>query len=134
MDLDRHQSILFYDGSCGLCDRFIKSILVKDKKHRLRFAALQGKTAAKFLPHVLVSDLRTVVYFEDSRIYTKSDAVINSVAKLGSWWPLIRLIRIVPRRLRDRVYDMIAVRRHRIFGKAEACRLLEPEEKGYFLE
>jgi predicted DCC family thiol-disulfide oxidoreductase YuxK len=134
MDFDRHQPILFYDGSCGLCDRFVRSIFAKDRKHRLRFAPLQGKTAAKLLPNSLVSDLKTVVYFENSRIYAKSDAVIRSMARLGAWWRLVQFLRIVPRTVRDQVYDIIADRRHRIFGKADICGLLGPEEKDYFLE
>jgi predicted DCC family thiol-disulfide oxidoreductase YuxK len=63
----------------------------------------------------------------------KSDAALAILAGLGHGWQLVQVLRIIPRPLRDLVYDLIARYRYRWFGKREECRIPTPEERDRFL-
>ena len=42
--------IIFFDGVCGMCNRFVDLMLRADRKAIFRFAPLQGQTAQQLLP------------------------------------------------------------------------------------
>ena len=124
-----HNIILFYDGECGVCNRLVRWILDRDVKHRFRFAPLQGDTAAKSIPFRVNFD--TVVLAEKGRHYIKSTAILRALSHLPLPWPLLSLFRLVPRFIRDKVYDIFAKRRHQF--SSTQCRLLKPDERPLFL-
>lgn len=126
--------IVYYDGLCGLCDGFVRFVVARDRLGRYRFAPLQGETARLRLGDELPLDaLRTVVLAEDSELRVKSDAALAILAGLGHGWQVVRVLRIVPRLLRDWVYDFIARHRFQWFGRREACRIPGLEERDRFL-
>lgn len=125
------QNIIFFDGHCGLCDRFITEIFSRDKKHRFYFAPLQGPTARQKLQNVLKTD--SVVYLKDEKIYLKSQAVLEIFKDLGGYHSFFQIFQFIPLKLRDALYDLIARKRYSWFGQSETCRLPSEEEKIYFL-
>ena len=56
------------------------------------------------------------------------------MAILPAPWRWLRWLRLLPRGLRDAVYDLIAGRRHRWFGRHEACPRPAPEVRDRFLD
>jgi predicted DCC family thiol-disulfide oxidoreductase YuxK len=71
---------------------------------------------------------------EDGRAYFRSDAPLHVARRLRFPWPLLFALVIVPRPLRDRVYDVIAARRYRWFGRQDVCMLPTPQLRGRFLD
>lgn len=129
------KNIIFFDGQCGLCNRFINFILRFDSKKQLYFSPLQGDTAKKLLNSGLSRDLRSIVFWDTRRAHLRSDAVLNTLKKIGGVWGLLAgLLGIIPRSVRDASYDFIAFRRYRWFGKQPTCRIPTPEEQIRFLE
>lgn len=128
------QPIVFFDGVCGLCNRFVDRILRADRHGRLRFATLQGVTAREMLP-TPPDDPRewTVIYVDERGRHERSDAVIEIWRRVGGWRRAAVLLRVVPRVLRDQVYRVIARNRYRWFGKRDACRIPSPAERARFL-
>jgi predicted DCC family thiol-disulfide oxidoreductase YuxK len=126
--------LIYYDGLCGLCDRFVRFVVARDRRGRYRFAPLQGTTARHRLPeHPDPAALTTVVLEDDGRFRVRSDAALAVVAGLGGAWRAAALLRVIPRPLRDAVYDWIARHRFGWFGRREECRLPGPEERERFL-
>ncbi len=126
--------IVYYDGLCGLCDGFVRFVVARDRLGRYQFAPLQGETARLRLGDELPLDaLRTVVLAEDSALRVKSDAALAILAGLGHGWQMVRALRVVPRPIRDWVYDFIARHRFQWFGRREACRIPGLEERDRFL-
>lgn len=129
--------VVFYDGGCGLCHRAVRFALGRDREGRLRFAPLGGETfqevvdpaARATLPDSLV--LRT----EDGRLLTRTSALAVVLGELPGLWPLLgRLLRRVPRPLRDMVYDAVAKVRRRVFPKPEgACPVVPAGLRERFL-
>lgn len=134
--------LVLYDGYCGLCDRSVQWLIARDRRAVLRFTPLQGETAAPILErHGFPADqeLRTMLVVERlgsprERLRERSDGALAALAAIGGGWGLLgRIGRAVPRFLRDAVYDFIARRRLRWFGRLDACRIPTPAEKARFL-
>lgn len=123
-----HGPIVFYDGDCGLCQRFVQFVVARDPTGAIRFAPLQGRTAAENLPPHLTRSLNSVVLLDRAGIHQRSDASLRVLARLGGRWSLAGALRIVPRPLRNGIYDVIA--RHRLgwFGQASVCLRPEPTD------
>jgi predicted DCC family thiol-disulfide oxidoreductase YuxK len=132
----QQNGIVFYDGVCGLCHRWVRFVLKRDSRGTLRFAPLQGETARQ--RHDLPKELRTVVVVLQSdrapeRIYYRSEASLRLLDHLGGFWRIVSWLRVIPRPLRDGIYDLIARRRYRWFGKFESCPVPPPEWRERFL-
>jgi predicted DCC family thiol-disulfide oxidoreductase YuxK len=125
--------VVYFDGVCGLCNRFVDLLLRQDRKGRLLFAPLQGETARARLPGLLSAGLDTVVLVDASGTHTRSEAILRTLTALGGLWRLAGLLRLVPRGWRDGLYDAITRRRYRWFGKRPDCRLPTAEERTRFL-
>jgi predicted DCC family thiol-disulfide oxidoreductase YuxK len=52
----------------------------------------------------------------------------------GGWRWMARVGRLVPRKLRDAVYDLVARNRHRLARRSERCLLPTPEQRRRFLD
>jgi predicted DCC family thiol-disulfide oxidoreductase YuxK len=139
---DVEVTLVFYDGLCGLCDRFVQFLLPRDRHEALRFAPLQGALARDELgPHGFdPRDLDTVFVIagfgsDRPRVLTRSRAVLHAMSRVGGpWGALARLALLVPTAVADPVYAWVARRRYRIFGKFDACRLPRPEWRQRFLD
>jgi predicted DCC family thiol-disulfide oxidoreductase YuxK len=125
--------IVFFDGVCGLCNASVDRLLKWDHRGVLRFAPLQGLTAAQLLPAERINDLDSFVLLDDRGMHLRSDAALRAVAHLGGGWRLANALRVVPAFLRDAVYGRIARNRYRWFGRRDACRLPLPNEQERFL-
>ena len=129
-------NIILFDGVCNLCSKTVKFIIRKDSKSIFRFASLQSEKAQLLLGHFKFSpdSLNTLVYIEDNRCFLKSTAVLKILQNLGGGWQLLYPLIIIPRFIRDMVYDFIAKHRYKCFGKNETCIVPLPEYKDRFLE
>jgi predicted DCC family thiol-disulfide oxidoreductase YuxK len=131
---------LFYDGTCGLCDRFVQRVLARDTEDRFRFAPLQGAYASRVLGAHGVTlapeqPLDTVyVLTADGRLLDRSDAALFVAEQLPGRHGLARVAGRLPRALRDLGYRMVARSRYRLFGRRDACAVPTPETRAKFLE
>lgn len=133
--------LLLYDGVCGFCNKSVQLILKHDKQKAMRFAALQSQLAMKILAqYPELSGVDSVVLVEPGpglhrqRVHIRSDAALRIASYLGGVWRLALAAYIIPRPIRDRLYDMFARRRYRIFGKYDSCMLPAPDERSRFLD
>lgn len=125
--------IMFFDGVCGLCSGFVDFAMKRDPEGRLKFAPLQGETAAAMLSSEQ-RNLDTVVLKTEDGVFTRSSAVIRLFWILGGFWSFAgALIWLVPKPLRNFGYRFVAASRYRVFGKKESCRLPTSEEAGRVL-
>jgi predicted DCC family thiol-disulfide oxidoreductase YuxK len=126
--------VIYFDGYCGLCDRLVRFVLPRDRRRRYHFAPLQGTTARDRLAGAGdPQDSDTVILDDEGTLRIRSDAALAIVAGLGGVWQSAALLRLIPRPLRDAIYDWIARHRFRWFGRRNACRVPGPEEHERFL-
>ncbi|HEX7721853.1 MAG TPA: DCC1-like thiol-disulfide oxidoreductase family protein [Pyrinomonadaceae bacterium] len=135
------KAIVLYDGVCGLCNRAVQFLLKRDRRDRLRFASLQSDFAAALLRQHGVDheDLDTVYAVlnhdePNETLLAKGDAFLFFAKTIGGIWSVARVGRIIPRPLRNWLYDFVARHRYQVFGKSESCMLPDPKERHKFLE
>jgi predicted DCC family thiol-disulfide oxidoreductase YuxK len=133
--------LLIYDADCGMCSRLVLRVLKWETRRSLRFAALDSDAARRALAKR--EDLRkldSVFWVEldaggqPERCLARSDAILAIVSYLGGRWRWAQWIRIVPRRLRDWIYDLVARHRHRLGPGGDPCFLPPPEQRDRFLD
>lgn len=129
-----HKVILF-DGVCNLCNGAINFVIKKDKGNIFKFAPLQseiGKTLlSKF--EIDTSKVDSIILVDGEKCYVKSSAALRIAKDLSGGYPLLYGFLILPRFIRDAVYDYIAKNRYKWFGKKESCMIPTPELKEKFL-
>ncbi|MAM90557.1 MAG: thiol-disulfide oxidoreductase [Opitutaceae bacterium] len=127
--------IIFFDGECGFCDTAVRRIMQIDRKRHLRFAPLQGETANRLLSEELRNpeNLKTLVYLDVSqKVWTKSEATIEILKRVGGFWKVAALAKILPVGFRDWFYDRVAERRRSIIDKAN-CPLPTADQRARIL-
>lgn len=127
-------AIVFFDGVCGLCNRFIDFLMRHDRHRHLHYAPLQGETAQQRLPAELRGSVDSVVFLKNEEMWTRSTAVVHILIEVGGVWGLLgRVIGLVPKFLRDPGYRLVAHWRYRLFGKKESCRMPQGDERDLLL-
>lgn len=135
MDAIDHRTIVIFDGVCSLCNASVDLLIRADKTSSILFASLQSSVAKKLLAdHGVHDEPDSIMVFHKGQILTESQAVLALLPFLTFPWPLLGVIRLVPRFLRDPVYRLIARNRYRWFGKKSTCRIPTPEERSRFLD
>lgn len=114
--------ILVYDGPCTLCNRTVQWVYEKDLGGQILFTSLQSKWTKTHVPTAL-QKVDSVLFFDGTDWYAKSDAVLHLLRSLPRPWHSFFELRIIPRALRDVAYDLIARFRYQLFGKGH-CALL----------
>jgi predicted DCC family thiol-disulfide oxidoreductase YuxK len=134
-------TVVLFDGLCGLCTGFVRFALRRDRLGALRFAPLQGPTAARLLAGepAGAGDRSTVVVVvspgtPEQRVLRRSAAVLRVMEELGGRYRPLLLLHVVPACLRDLVYDRVAAMRHRVSGRLEACLVPDERDRPRFLD
>lgn len=126
--------LLLYDGLCALCNGWVRFLLRVDRRGPLQFAPLVGPTADRIRSaHPDLARIDSLVLIEGARVSVRSTAVLRLLRYLGGPWRLGLIGWLVPREIRDSLYDVVAFWRYRLFGRYPACPAPAPEARARFL-
>jgi predicted DCC family thiol-disulfide oxidoreductase YuxK len=130
------EPVVLYDGVCGLCAKSVAWILAHERTHDLRFAPLQGTTAAALRRRYekIPDTLSSVVYITGGRAHLRSKAFLHVASHLRRPWKWAYYFRWMPGFLLDLPYRLVARLRYRIWGKSDECRIPAPEQRARFLD
>lgn len=114
--------IVLYDGTCGLCHRSVRWLLRRDRG-RLRYAPLQGETAAALRTHLPIpTELASVVLVDGDRVYLRSKVFLHAARHLTRPWRWAYALRWLPAWPLDLGYRLVARVRYRLFGRYDTCQ------------
>jgi len=128
--------VILFDGVCNFCNSTINFLIDRDKKGIFKFAALQSDPGREILKKhniTTLTDFDSVILEKDGKLYQKSDAALEIARNMDGLWKLLYGFKILPRFIRDFVYELVAKNRYRLMGKMDACRLPTPELRARFL-
>jgi predicted DCC family thiol-disulfide oxidoreductase YuxK len=134
--------VLFFDTDCGLCNRCVRLLLRLDRRGRLRFAPLQGVTAQRYLRDcgLPTDDFDSMVLVPEwgrgepcGRHLLRTDAVLEALRQIGGGWRWFAWLRVLPARLRDPLYRVVASCRYHLFGEWKPRPLARAEWAERFL-
>ena len=126
--------MLLFDGVCTLCNGVVRFVIDRDPSGRFQFAALQSDAGRRLLGGLPQPLPDSFVLFEDGRVFTRSTAALRVVRGLSFPWPLLWVLILLPRPVRDWAYDVVARNRYRWFGRRESCMVPTQEQRARFLD
>jgi predicted DCC family thiol-disulfide oxidoreductase YuxK len=124
--------IVLFDGVCNFCNRWVQFIIRNDKKDKFRFAALQSDIGINLFTQSGINT-ESVVLIEKGKHYFHSSAALRIFFHLDGLWKLMIVFYIVPKFLRDAVYNFIARNRYKWFGKRSTCMMPDEKMKSKFI-
>lgn len=129
-------NIIFFDGVCNLCNSSVNFVIDRDPEAKFTFAPLQSDFANDTLKSTNVDshDLESIIFLSNGKFYSRSRAALEIANKMKGIWPMLYVFIIVPRFVRDFIYNWIAKNRYKWFGKRESCRIPTPELKARFVD
>jgi predicted DCC family thiol-disulfide oxidoreductase YuxK len=129
------KNIVLFDGVCNLCNGLVRFIIKRDRNGKFKFASLQSEIGQQWLLRfgLAKNEFESFVLIEGDKYYVKSAAALIMLRGLGGIWKVFYVFILVPRPVRDFMYDLIAKSRYRIFGKRNICMIPTPELKERFL-
>jgi predicted DCC family thiol-disulfide oxidoreductase YuxK len=127
--------LVLFDGVCGLCQKTVQFLVRHDRGRQLRYAPLQGDTAAALRGQYpqIPETLESVVFIEEGKLYLRSQAILRMTRYLGFPWRLGLVFGFLPLWLTDPIYNLVARMRYRLFGKSDVCQIPTPAERELFL-
>lgn len=125
--------MIFYDGDCGFCNATVSFVLKNRKHDNFLFIPMQSDRAKNELSEfdVDLTTLSTFYFLKDAKLYQKSNAALQLCKELKRPLNLLSALLIVPRPIRDFVYNWIAKRRLRL--SKQKCYLPSEEERKLFI-
>ena len=126
---DPSRPLIVFDGVCVFCSGFVRTVVRLDRKKRFRFATAQSPLGeALFRKHGLRTDsYDTSLTLVDNEAFTQLDGFIAVMAELGWPWRAAKALLVLPRPLRDRIYDRVAKNRYALFGRKDSCEMPSAE-------
>ena len=128
--------VILFDGVCNLCSAAVQFIIKHDPEKQFRFASLQSKFGEEVMKHfgLPADQFNSFILLENGKIYTRSTGALRVAKRLKGLLSLSYIFIIVPRFIRDAVYNLIARKSYKWFGKKEACWMPTPALKSLFIE
>ena len=126
--------IILFDGVCNLCERSVQFVIRHDPDAKFMFAPLQSVYARTLLKdpelgfeELQAGDLDSFVLIAAGKVNLRSDAWLSICRQLDGWPGLLGVFQVVPRFIRDAVYDFIGRNRYQWFGKKSECMIPTPD-------
>ena len=128
------KKIILFDGMCTFCNRSVQFIIHHDPHEHFLFASLQSDIGQHLLrEHSIPESEDSLILMEQNSYYTQSTAVLTIARHLNGLFPLLYILIIIPRSIRNLVYRYIANNRYKWFGKRTSCKIPTTKEKKRFL-
>jgi predicted DCC family thiol-disulfide oxidoreductase YuxK len=127
--------LLLFDGECNLCNGTVQFVIQRDKNAKIKFTSLQSDAGQSIMKKYAIPQhyMESIILLENDKIYYKSTAALRLFKQLDGLWKLSYVFIIVPKFIRNVVYDFIARNRIKWFGKAETCWVMTADLKNRFL-
>lgn len=134
-DIIQKHPLIVFDGVCNLCNSSVQFVIKNDPKNLFVFTALQTAQVETYLsakkPRLL--DIDSILLITPQKIYTKSSAALTIAKDLEGVYPLLYILYFIPKPIRDVVYDFIAKRRYKWYGKKDSCMIPTQSLKNKFI-
>lgn len=126
-----------FDGVCNLCNGFVQFVIKRDTEDVFRYASLQSEIGERLVSERAIDTTRidsVILIDPGTAYYLKSDAALQIGRRLKGYRTLSKVLSLIPRGLRNIVYDLVAKYRYRWFGKKDQCMIPTPDLRAKFLD
>lgn len=126
---------LFFDAECVVCSSWVHFVLKWDRTESIRIGAVQSEVGRAALTYAGLDpdNVDTMLLIERGVPHARSSAFLHACHYFRFPMWLAQAGLIVPRFIRDFLYDRVAKNRYRLFGKKDLCLIPAPEQRARFL-
>lgn len=130
------RNIIVFDGVCAFCNAWVKFVLRFDRGAKFHFVIAQSDLGERLYSHLGLKsdDYETFIVVADNGITTSLDGVFTVLRRIGLPWSVLSVLRILPRGIKDFIYNRVARNRYSIFGKYDTCMIPTPEVRARFID
>ena len=135
--IPENKQLILFDGICNLCNRSVQFVIKHDKKDKFLFTALQSNIGRKIIQELNIDTSKTdsiLLFIPDKGLSIKSTAALYIAKHLRPPINILLIFIIIPNFIRNWIYDLIARKRYKWFGRTNECMIPSPEIKAKFLE
>ena len=118
------KNTILFDSKCNLCSKTVKRVMKLDKNKLFTFISNKSEYGKNIISKNNLNSITTqtiVLFTTENKFLIKSDAAISIAVKLNPLFLIFNILFIVPKKIRDRVYDYVAKNRYKWFGENESC-------------
>ena len=118
------KNTILFDSKCNLCSKTVKRVIKLDKNKLFTFISNKSEYGKNIISKNNLNSITTqtiVLFTTENKFFIKSDAAISIAVKLNPLFLIFNILFIVPKTIRDRVYDYVAKNRYKWFGENESC-------------
>ena len=118
------KNTILFDSKCNLCSKTVKRVMKLDKNKLFTFISNKSEYGKNIISNNNLNSITTetiVLFTTENKFLIKSDAAISIAVKLNPLFLIFNTLFIVPKKIRDRVYDYVAKNRYKWFGENESC-------------
>ena len=118
------KNTILFDSKCNLCSKTVKRVMKLDKNKLFTFISNKSEYGKNIISKNNLNSITTetiVLFTTENKFLIKSDAAISIAVKLNPLFLIFNILFIVPKTIRDRVYDYVAKNRYKWFGENESC-------------
>ena len=131
---DRH--IVIFDGVCNFCNGAVNFIIKRDPGGRFAFTPMQSDIGQELIAKygATMVGVDTFLLIKDGQCFERTDAAFEITKELTGIWYWFRVLRVLPRPIRDYFYRLFARNRYKLFGRRETCMVPTARIRERFLE
>lgn len=127
--------IILFDGECHFCNKSVQFIIKRDPKAVFKFASLESEIGRQLIKKYRVpKNVNSLILLDNNRYYSKSTAALKISKNLQGFWKYLYVFILIPKQVRDIVYQFVSKNRYKLFNKETACPIPTPEMKKRFLQ
>ncbi|GAA0201167.1 thiol-disulfide oxidoreductase DCC family protein [Kangiella japonica] len=129
-------SVILFDGECVLCSKWVPFVIKRDPNAYFKFCSVQSPKGQELLKStgMPTTVYQTMVLLKNGTPFYRSEAFFEVIKDLNKPWPWLRVLRFFPLKLRDWVYNRIALNRYKLFGKYDYCMIPTEDISDRFIE
>ena len=131
----KDQVVILFDGVCNFCNSAVNFVIKRDKGSKIKFSPIQSSHGQQIIKEhdFHLTYLSSFIFIEKGVLYTRSTAALKLCKYLDGAWPIAYGFIIVPKFIRDGIYNLIAKNRYKWFGQQDKCMVPTPDLKKRFL-
>ena len=120
------KNTILFDSKCNLCSKTVKRVMKLDKNKLFTFISNKSEYGKNIISKNNLNSITTetiVLFTTENKFLIKSDAAISIAVKLNPLFIIFKILFIIPKNIRDKVYDYVAKNRYKWFGENESCEI-----------
>tara|TARA_Y100000589_G_C27198427_1_gene648166 strand:+ start:9868 stop:10269 length:402 start_codon:yes stop_codon:yes gene_type:complete len=127
----KNSPTVIIDGDCVFCNYWGNYIILNDSSKSIFVTSSSSKIGIEFLEKTDINPEKTILFLLNNKYYSYSDAVIKIALKLGGWHNVFLLGYLIPKKIRNFLYEYIAKRRKKIM--TNACHIQDLKNRDRFI-